>query len=449
SEITELSARYPSITIDAAHTVSYLTVKTWDGSSTIATIGCVDGVPGEALPAVPARESTAQYDYTGVGYSRSMDSETAEADAATNVMADRTIYAAYSRAVRSYTITWKNDASTTLRTDTLAYGAMPSWGQAMPTKDDQTATGWTPEITTVTGPATYTASYLPTWTATFKLAAEDGGITVKTQTDVIDGTTPTPPSTTPTSSRGSDYTFTGWSPTVGPIHADTTYTAVFSSPVTEIEDDWATIIAKIDAGTADYKIGNYKELDLGAQGKVHMQIAARGEDGTTYSFVSMETLKDTHRWNPDRAGSSGNYTEGTGTIGGWAKSELRTYLKETIKPLIPQVVREAIKEVKKYSYGYNTSGSSVNNMESTEDVWIPSYREVGFGNYETSGPIYSVLFPDNASRVKKNVSTGSAAWWWLRSAGNNFNAYSVYTGGSYDYYNVNNSSGGVVVGFCL
>ena len=82
--------------------------------------------------------------------------------------------------------------------------------------------------------------------------------------------------------------------------------------------------------------------------------------------------------NPDRSGSSGAYNEGTGTIGGWEKCEMRTYLKETIKPLIPSTVRSAIKEVTKYSRIYNPAGSAVDNVASTEDVWIPSRKEMNF-----------------------------------------------------------------------
>ena len=462
-QIAAWKQRYPTVTVAADHTASTLTVKTWDGSSTIKTILCSDGVPTESIPTPPSRTSTAQYSYTAVGYSLNMDSQTNDPGCVTNVSEDRTVYAAYSRTVRQYTITWKNKDNTTLRTDTLNYGATPSWGQAMPTYDGQTAQGWTPSITTVTGNATYTASYIPTYTATFVLAAVDGGTTLYTQNNVPQGTTPTYGGSTPVSSRGNDYTFTGWSPALSGIQANTTYTAVFQAPQTwfdeEITDSWDTIISKITAGTATYKPGNYKPLDLGAQGIVNMQIVAENADalaaggGTArYSWISKELLKDTHTWNANSRqtdpNDSSKYVEGTGTIGGWEKCGLRTYLRETIKPLIPANVRNAIKEVTKYSTIYNTSSSMVNNVTSTEDVWIPSVREVGWTYCETSGPAYSSAFSDNASRVKNNVSSGSAAVWWLRSAYSYSNANTVTSDGSYSTNGVATSRG-VALGFCL
>lgn len=62
--------------------------------------------------------------------------------------------------------------------------------------------------------------YIPTYTATFK---NYDGTVLKTET-VNDGATPTPPSN-PTRTG---YTFSGWSPTVGAISANTTYTAQFT-----------------------------------------------------------------------------------------------------------------------------------------------------------------------------------------------------------------------------
>ena len=229
-QIAAWKERYPTINVTADHTSSTLTLKNWDGSSTIKTITCVDGVPSESIPTPPSRTATAQYTYTAVGWNRSMDSRTNDASCVTNVTEDRTVYAAYSRVVNKYTITWKNKDNSTLRTDTLEYGATPSWGQAMPTYDGQTAKGWTPEITTVTGNATYTASYIPTYTATFVRASEDGGGTLYTQNNVQQGTTPTYGGSTPTSTRGAEYEFIGWTPALSGITANTTYTAKFKAP---------------------------------------------------------------------------------------------------------------------------------------------------------------------------------------------------------------------------
>ena len=62
----------------------------------------------------------------------------------------------------TYTVTWKN-GKTELKKETLRYGAMPNYSGDTPTKEDTghtyTFTGWSPELTEVTGDATYTAQF--------------------------------------------------------------------------------------------------------------------------------------------------------------------------------------------------------------------------------------------------------------------------------------------------
>ena len=86
----------------------------------------------------------------------------------------------YEKTVNKYTVTWKNDDGSVLRTDkNVEYGKMPSYG-ANPTKaaDAQytyTFKSWTPEVKTVTGDATYQATYTKeanSYTLTYDL---DGG----------------------------------------------------------------------------------------------------------------------------------------------------------------------------------------------------------------------------------------------------------------------------------
>ncbi|MBR0411049.1 MAG: hypothetical protein IJI25_08625, partial [Eubacterium sp.] len=302
AEMAEFEGQYPYLKIMADHTTSYRTYADYDGTE-LKKVACIDGVPQEAAPANPSRAQTAQYTYTFVGWSKSMDAETADSDALHNVMSDRTIYAAYSKTVREYTVTWKNSDGTTLRTDTLKYGATPSWGQAMPTNSSgQSAQGWTPSITTVTGNATYTASYIPVYTVYFY-----NGTTLLKEQQVQQGSSATPPAETPVSPDGPDYEFTGWQPGYANIQGNTSCYAQFKAPsaVVEIEDDWATIVSKIANGTATYKVGNYKPLDLGTEGVVNMQIVgkntsplASGSGTATYDWLSMELLATSHRMNP-------------------------------------------------------------------------------------------------------------------------------------------------------
>jgi hypothetical protein len=221
------------------------------------------------------------------------------------------------------------------------------------------------------------------------------------------------------------------------------------------EMTWDDVIAATKNGKyKSFEIGAIKELDLGTEGIVHMQIVgidvddlADGSGKAPLTFISKELLATSHRMNPARTPSSAPYDEGTGTIGGWEKCEMRTYLKDTIKPLIPATVRNGIKDVTKYSQIYSSAGSAVNNVSTTDDVWIPSRREM-VGNTETSGPVYTDLFADANSRKKSVVGATSASAWWLRSAGNVSSFNCVTTGGN-NYSNGAGTSYGVALGFCL
>lgn len=139
---------------------------------------------------------------------------------------------------------------------------------------------------------------------------------------------------------------------------------------------------------------------------------------------------------------------GTGAAGGWQNTEIRAYLKNTIKPLIPETVRNAIKEVTKYTDDWSTSNTKVANVASTEDVWLASDAEI-FGRSgtacETMGPIYTQLFKDAASRIKYRGS--SADNWWLRSANGAISFRCVNLSG-YESNGGAFSTNGVVLGFC-
>ena len=118
----------------------------------------------------PTKAADAQYTYTFKGWNKDY----------TEVKGNQTYVAVYDKAVNKYTVTWKNDDGSVLRTDKdVEYGKMPSYG-ANPTKaaDAQytyTFKDWTPEVETVTGDAMYKAKYTKeanSYTLTYDL---DGG----------------------------------------------------------------------------------------------------------------------------------------------------------------------------------------------------------------------------------------------------------------------------------
>ena len=83
---------------------------------------------------------------------------------------------------------------------------------------------------------------LPTYTVTWK---NHDGTVLETDTGVVSGTTPTYNSSTPTKAYDSSYhyTFKAWSPAVGAISGNTTYTATFNS----VAHNYATETARTPA----------------------------------------------------------------------------------------------------------------------------------------------------------------------------------------------------------
>lgn len=102
----------------------------------------------------PTKASTAQYYYTHNGWSTAAYG-TKDENALKNITEDKTVYAAYSSAIRYYTISFY-DGGTLLKSEQYAYGTTPTYE---PTKADHAFTGWEPAITKVTEDASYNATW--------------------------------------------------------------------------------------------------------------------------------------------------------------------------------------------------------------------------------------------------------------------------------------------------
>ena len=224
--------------------------------------------------------------------------------------------------------------------------------------------------------------------------------------------------------------------------------------VKEIEDSWDEIIAACNDGTyaTKYKIGNYKPLDLGSEGIVNMQIAGKDvdelADGSGFaklSWISEKLLKTSSRYNNQLiTNDDGTYQEGTGSVGGWEKSYLRTLLKEKINPVVPENVRIGMVSVTKKQKAINTSGE---NIEQTtfDSIWIPSENEIIVS--------YRKVFSKAYIREKGDgVDSMRDLYWWLRDASNDKAtlARSARNRGKKEMQNLAvYQSFGIVIGFCF
>lgn len=116
---------------------------------------CVD-VLTKGLITTPKKESTVDKVFTYSGWAAT-DGGAVNANVLKAVTEDKTVYAAYTDSPRYYTITYyDSDGTTVLKTESLAYGSMPNYA---PQKDGHNFDGWSPNLATVTGDASYTVKW--------------------------------------------------------------------------------------------------------------------------------------------------------------------------------------------------------------------------------------------------------------------------------------------------
>lgn len=374
------------------------------------------------------------------------------------------------RLTAQYTDVWfvkyVNSDGTVLQTKRVPNGEGTSYSGSTPTKastaqytysfSEWNIGGTNGAVTNVTNSMTITAQYTAT-VRTYTVYFYNGSTLLQTVPNVAYGGSATYTGDTPVS-PDNGYEFTDWNPQPTNITGTTSCYAQFGMIMVdeEITDDWETIRKNVANGihTTKYKVGNYKSIDLGNEGVINMQIVALGKDqladgsgNAPISWIAKELLATSRRFNPSISGNSTDgYVEGTGAIGGWEKSELRSYLKNTIKPLIPEVVRNQIALVTKTQASRNTADTVVA-QTTQDDVWIPNIDEVG-----TNG-LYRTVYPDNISRVKRKIGDTSDSSWLLRSVSNAFNGRLEYImvireDGYPNSITVAHMEDGVALGFC-
>lgn len=152
-----------------------------------------------------------------------------------------------------------------------------------------------------------------------------------------------------------------------------------------------------------------------------------------------------------------NMNNASRNSGGWANSRMRTTIIPTFKACLPSDLQAVLKTVTKYSD--NTGGGS--NTASyvtatTDDIFLLAEWEV-FGartnansaeqNYQAQYAYYSA---GNSKVRYRHSSTGSTAYWWLRSvyAASSKHLCMVNGSGDSDYGSANGSYG-FAPAFCV
>ena len=180
------------------------------------------------------------------------------------------------------------------------------------------------------------------------------------------------------------------------------YTYEFDA--TEISDTDETLFAAIANKTAHtrYKIGQYKQIILGDGRSISFEIAgfnmrelADGSGTAEIEWVAKNSLSPNQRFNPAYEA----VVEGTGTIGGFDKSEIKKYLDDTVLPLFPEAWRNLIKETKITTKTIFADGTTDKNYVSTAKIRIPSMREMSSFyadnyHYENEGIHYLRAYPN-------------------------------------------------------
>ena len=297
-----------------------------------------------------------------------------------------------------------------------------------PTKEsteqyNYTFAGW---ATTVNGPLdsnalkavtedrTVYANYVATvryYTISFYDGSSTTGATLLTTKSVAYGSEP---SYTPTKDG---YDFVAWVPELAAVTGEASYYATWKEKAAFATASWEDIIAVAQNGNASstFAVGDERTEEItyadGTTESITWVIASlNGTCTITDGTKDNITIIAKHALATKRqiANAMSTYYE---------KSTLATFLNGDFYNALPEVLRNAIKDVCTYSTSFPS-----------QKCWIPSLRDLGTSRKDyaagsSTGPFE--LFISNDSRQRKLGANGELTGYWTRSSSNS-GAYSYF-----------------------
>lgn len=411
-ELTAIqNAWYPGLAVTYSQMVSAYTVTFKDGSgNTVWTETVREGASAvnpvaAGYISAPTKEPTVQYTYSYGGWDTSLD----------NITQDTTITAVFTSITRKYTVNWYSGTTLLYSKTVAAYASVVYGGETPTPPTDQIWAGWDALTNSIISDLNVHAVFIS--------AAEPAGV----------------PATY-------DY-----------LYSDDPDDA---SAYSAAEFYW---IIQNGRAEAFFSLGDKIKICPSTTVFADTEIICRLEsfyhyklaDGSGWAgpfFGMLGIMNATHRMNATNT-----------NVGGWDSSEMRSYLNETIFPELPPLWRSLIQPVQVLASAGNTSATITTSIDklflrSTAEVGfntgdVPYCNEIAADTYEGenyNSPAFS-CYTDNNSRIKKTYNnTGTAQYWWLRSAES---TSSTQFRGVYHIGNSNTNSAtvayGVSFGFCL
>ncbi len=289
---TNWSPEVVAATGDATYTAIYTAtlrkymIRFEDENGTELQSGLVEyGLTPAYTGSTPSKTATEEYTYAFAGW----DNEPVA------VVGEATYTATYTPTKRSYMITWLMDDGSVVDQAEMEYGTTPAHAninKENTAKYTYTFTGWSPQVSSVIGEASYIAQFdsvINKYTVTFYF---EDGVTVIKSMEVAYGEMP---SIDITPSRVAEehyyYVFAGWSPEITEVTGDVNYTANFNKKPKEYEilfKDWngaQLLKANVAYGTVPEYTGTTPER--------------RGNAHYSYTFTG---------WSPELTEVTGNAT---------------------------------------------------------------------------------------------------------------------------------------------